>query len=239
LLITHRGVFQWLPRIPSGIVRTLLKSFNPFRHRSIPVLLGSNPPKWDRTLPKGFNPDSARPDTEQKGFNPSKTGLKPGFGAMRPFWDGFQVNRIAFGRSKDGNRGLKTGFEPFGDGFEPFQKGSNDPGKGSNASNEGSNDPGKGWNDPGEGSNDSRKGSNDSGKGWNDLEKCSNEWQGGSNDFRQRPNNASTGYSPRFSSESKHRPFAGDGDCAAARLRHAGFGATRDDRRADEAALGE
>ena len=108
---------------------------------------------------------------------------------MKPFRDGFHVNGIAFGRSKDGNRGLKTGFEPFGDGFEPFQKGSNDPGKGSNASKEGWNDPGKGsnasgkgWNDSEEGSNDSGKGSNDPGKGWNDSRKGWNVSEEGSND---------------------------------------------------------
>src|SRR5258708_38658918 len=133
---------------------------------------------------------------------------------MKPFRDGFHVNGIAFGRSKDGNRGLKTGFEPFGDGFELFQKGSNDPGKGSNASKEGSNDPGKGWNDPGKGWNDPGKGWNDPGKGsnasrksWNDPGKGSNEWRGGSNDFRQRSNNARTGYSPPFGSESNQRPL--------------------------------
>src|SRR5258707_15592343 len=57
---------NWLPRIPSGIVRTLLESFNPFAHRSNPVLLGSNPLKWDRTLPKRFNPSSDCPDTQHE-----------------------------------------------------------------------------------------------------------------------------------------------------------------------------
>src|SRR5258706_8633106 len=57
---------NWLPRIPSGIVRTLLESFNPFVHRSIPVFLGSNPPKWDRTLPKRVQSHSDCPDTEHE-----------------------------------------------------------------------------------------------------------------------------------------------------------------------------
>src|SRR5258708_3986952 len=75
-----------MPRIPSGIVRTLRESFNPFVHRSIPscivqslrasfnpfvhrsnpVFLGSNPPKWDRTLREGVQSQLDCPDTEHE-----------------------------------------------------------------------------------------------------------------------------------------------------------------------------
>src|SRR5258708_8419338 len=132
---------------------------------------------------------------------------------MKPFRDGSHVNGIAFGRSKDGHRGLKTGFAPVGDGFEPLQKGSNDPGKGANASKEGWNDPGKGskdsgkgWNASEEGSNDSGKGSNDPGKGWNDSRKGWNVSEEGSNDPERVRTTSGRADPPPFGSESTHRP---------------------------------
>src|SRR5216684_3075777 len=176
-----------MPRIPSGIVRTLLGSFNPFVHRSIPSCIDQSQFSWVRTLQngiepfrRGFKPNSDCPDTEHERFNPSKTGSKRGFGAKKPFQDGFQVNRIGFGGSEDEKRGFKIGFERSGDGFEPFRKGSNDSWKGLNASRKGSNALGKGSNDLRKGCNDSEKGSNASGKRSNDLRKRSNDSRTGS-----------------------------------------------------------
>src|SRR5216684_3400787 len=167
-----------MPRIPSGIFRTLLGSFNPFVHRSIPSCIDQSQFSWVQTLQNGIEPfrrgfktNSDCPDTEHERFNPSKTGSKRGFGAKKPFQDGFQVNKIGFGCSEDEKRGFKIGFERSGDGFEPFRKGSNDSWKGLNASRKGSNALPKGSNASRKGLNASRKGSNASRKGSNDLRK--------------------------------------------------------------------
>src|SRR5258708_20330612 len=75
---------NWLPRIPSGIVRTLLESFNPSAHRSNPVLLGSNPLKWNGTLPKRFNPSPDCPDTQYESVQSLQNRAETRFWSQEP-----------------------------------------------------------------------------------------------------------------------------------------------------------
>ena len=179
-----------MPRIPSGIVRTLLESFNPFGHRSTQFC-------WVLTLQneiepfrRGSNPFLTVQIPNRKGFDPSKTGSKRGFEAGKHFEDGFQVIGIAFGGFEDGKRRSKTGFERSGDGFEPFQKGSNPFRKGLNSSQKGLNTSRKGSNDPWTGSRPSKEGLNSSKKGSKASEEGSNDARKGSNDFGDSSNDS-------------------------------------------------
>ena len=156
-----------LQRFTSPLVESRPESFEPFWNRSIPSGIARTQFCWVLTLQneikpfrRGSNPSPTVQIPNRKGFDPSKTGSKRGFGARKRFEHGFQAVGTGLEPSEDGKRRFKTGFERSGDGLEPFEMGSNpfrkgwnSSQKGSKASEEGSNDSRKRSNDPREGSN--------------------------------------------------------------------------------------